>query len=75
MLMSSLYDGDLHTAEQLPILLAGRGAGTLEPGRILDYMDRGDDHRKVCSLHLALMEKMGVPLAQFGDASSKLAEL
>jgi hypothetical protein len=75
MLMSSLYDGDLHTAEQLPILLAGRGGGTLEPGRILDYMDRGDDHRKVCSLHLALMEKMGVPQAQFGDASSKLAEL
>jgi hypothetical protein len=75
MLMSSLYDGDLHTAEQLPILLAGRGGGTLEPGRILDYMDRGDDHRKVCSLHLALMEKMGVPLTQFGDASSKLAEL
>lgn len=75
MLMSSLYDGDLHTAEQLPILLAGRGGGTLEPGRILDYMDRGDDNRKVCSLHLALMEKMGVPLTQFGDASSKLAEL
>lgn len=75
MLMSSLYDGDLHTAEQLPILLAGRGGGTLEPGRILDYMDRGDDNRKVCSLHLTLMEKMGVPLDQFGDASSKLAEL
>jgi hypothetical protein len=75
MLMSSLYDGDLHTAEQLPILLAGRGSGTLEPGRILDYMDRGDEHRKVCSLHLTLMDKMGVPLTQFGDASSKLADL
>jgi hypothetical protein len=75
MLMSSLYDGDLHTAEQLPILLAGRGGGTLTPGRILEYMDRGDDNRKVCSLHLALMEKMGVPLAQFGDASTKLVDL
>jgi hypothetical protein len=75
MLMSSLFDGDLHTAEQLPILLAGRGSGTLEPGRILDYMDRGDEHRKVCSLHLTLMDKMGVPLTQFGDASSKLADL
>ena len=74
-LMSSLFDGDLHSAEQLPILLAGRGSGTLEPGRILDYMDRGDDNRKVCSLHLSLMDKMGVPLTQFGDASSKLTEL
>ena len=74
-LMSSLFDGDLHSAEQLPILLAGRGAGTLEPGRILDYMDRGDENRKVCSLHLSLMDKMGVQLPGFGDASSKLAEL
>jgi hypothetical protein len=74
-LMSSLFDGDLHTAEQLPILLAGHGAGTLEPGRILDYMDRGDENRKVCSLHLTLMDKMGVTLDRFGDASSRLTEL
>jgi hypothetical protein len=75
MLMSSLFDGDLHTAEQLPILLAGKGGGTLEPGRILDYLDRGNDNRKVCSLHLSLMDKMGVPLNQFGDASSRLVEI
>jgi hypothetical protein len=75
MLMSSLFDGDLHTAEQLPILLAGRGGGTLEPGRILDYMDRGDENRRVCSLHLTLMDKMGVQLDRFGDSSSRLVEV
>jgi hypothetical protein len=32
MLTSSLFDGDLHTANQLPILLTGRGGGTLRPG-------------------------------------------
>src|SRR5690606_24094441 len=65
MCTSSLFDGDAHSAEQLPILLTGKGNGTLRPGRVLDYFDRGDDHRKVCSLHLSLMDRMGVSLTQF----------
>jgi hypothetical protein len=57
---SSLFDGDLHGAEQLPILLTGKGGGSLRTGRILDYLDRGDENRKACSLHLSLMDRMGV---------------
>jgi uncharacterized protein DUF1552 len=75
MAASSLFDGDAHSANQLPILLAGRGGGTLTPGRILDYLDRGDENRKACSLHLSLMDRMGVKLDRFGDASARLAEL
>lgn len=75
MCTSSLFDGDAHGAEQLPILLTGRGQGSIRPGRILDYMDAGDDHRKVCSLHLSLMDRMGVELNQFGDATTRIAEL
>ena len=75
MCTSSLFDGDAHSAEQLPILLTGRGNGTIRPGRVLDYFDRGDDHRKVCSLHLSLMDRMGVTLDAFGDASSRLEGL
>ena len=72
---SSLFDGDLHSAEQLPVLLTGKGGGTLRNGRILDYMDKGDANRKVCSLHLSLMDRMGVRLDGFGDASSRLEGL
>ena len=75
MCASSLFDGDLHSAEQLPILLTGKGSGTLRTGRILDYMDKGDANRKVCSLHLSLMDRMGVKLDGFGDASSRLEDL
>ena len=75
MCTSSLFDGDAHSAEQLPILLTGKGAGSIQTGRILDYMDKGDDNRKVCSLHLTLMDRMGVSLNQFGDASTRLEEL
>jgi hypothetical protein len=75
MCASSLFDGDLHSAEQLPVLLTGKGQGTLRTGRILDYMDKGDANRKVCSLHLSLMDRMGVKLDGFGDASSRLEDL
>jgi len=75
MAASSLFDGDLHGANQLPILLTGKGGGTLKGGRILDYLEKPDGERKACSLHLALMERMGVKLDRFGDASAPLADL
>ncbi len=72
---SSLFDGDLHGADQLPILITGKGGGTIKGGRILDYLDKGDANRKVCSLHLSLMDRMGVKLDGFGDATTRLTEL
>jgi hypothetical protein len=75
MCASSLFDGDLHGADQLPILLTGKGRGTLRPGRILDYLDKGDESRKACSLHLSLMDRMGVKLDGFGDATTRLEDL
>jgi len=75
MMASNLFDGDLHTANQLPVLLTGRGGGSLETGRILDYLDKGDEQRKTCSLHLSLMDRMGVRLERFGDATTRLEGL
>ena len=72
---SSLFDGDAHGAGQLPFLLTGKGGGTLKTGRILDYLDKGDENRKACSLHLSLMDRMGVKLDRFGDASTRLEDL
>src|SRR3954469_10956346 len=75
MCTSSLFDGDAHSANQLPILSTGKGGGTIKGGRILDYMDKGDENRKACSLHLTLMDRMGVKLDRFGDATTRLTEL
>lgn len=73
---SSLFDGDAHSAEQLPILLAGRGGGALKlGGRNLDYMGAGDDNRRACSLYLTLMDRLGVQLDRFGDTDKRLANL
>jgi hypothetical protein len=75
MCASSLFDGDAHSADRLPIILTGKGGGALETGRILDYMDKGDANRKACSLHLSLMDRMGVSLDRFGDATTRLEGL
>ena len=72
---SNLFDGDKHEADEMPILLAGRGGGSLKTGRILDYLEKGDENRRACSLYLSLMERMGVPLRRFGDADRHLANL
>lgn len=75
MLCSSLFDGDSHSAEQLPILLAGSAGGTLKTGRILDYLGRGNDNRRAASLHLSIMDRMGVELEGFADSRSRLADI
>jgi hypothetical protein len=75
MFASSLFDGDAHSAEQLPIVLAGRAGGAWQTGRILDYLDKGDNNRRACSLYLSLMDLMGVRLDRFGDADQRLAGL
>lgn len=72
---SSLFDGDAHGANQLPFLITGKGGGTIKTGRVLDYLEKGDDARKACSLHLSIMDRMGVTLDRFGDATTRLADL
>jgi hypothetical protein len=75
LLCSSLFDGDAHSADQMPMLLAGGGGGTLKQGRVLDYLDKGEDNRRACSLYLSLMDRMGVKLERFGDTDKRLADL
>jgi hypothetical protein len=69
---NSLWSGTKHDATRVPVLLAGRLGGTLETGRVLDYGRDGDEHRRLCSLYLGIMDRMGIKLDQFGDASERL---
>lgn len=75
MCCSNLFDGDKHEADEMPILLAGRGGGSLETGRIIDVRDEADSKRRACSLYLSLMDRMGVRLPTFGDADQRLVQL
>lgn len=72
MFVSSMWSGSKHDSGKVPLLLAGGLGGTLETGRVLDYAGAGDDNRKLCSLYLSLMDRMGLALGHFGDASARL---
>jgi len=62
-----------HNGQQVPLVLAGGLGGTLKTGRSLDYLNSGNDKRKLCSLYLSLMDRMGLPLKEFGDSKDRLA--
>ena len=72
---SNLFDGDAHGADQMPLILAGKGGGTIKTGRILDVLDQGNENRRACSLYLSLMDRMGVTLDRFGDTDKRLTDL
>ena len=69
---NSLFSGSRHDASKLPVVLAGGLGGTIETGRVLDYSGQGDDRRKLCSMYLSIMDRMGVKLDRFGDAETRL---
>jgi hypothetical protein len=73
--LSNMWSGSRHDSTKLPALLVGGLGGTLETGRVLDYTKRGDENRRLCSLYLSLMDRMGVTLDHFGDAQARLAGL
>ena len=68
---SSLKDGNRHDNENLPLVLAGRGKGTLRLGRRL----RAPEKTPFCNLHLALLHRMGIMEKSFGDSTGPLEGL
>ncbi len=72
MFISNLWVGRTHNNTRLPLVLAGGLGGTLKTGRTLDYVKAGNDNRRVCSLYLSLMDRMGLRLDRFGDAETRL---
>ena len=67
----TLKDGNRHTEENLPLILAGRGKGTLRPGRRL----RAPVKTPLCNLYLSLLDRMGVKAESFGDSTGRLEGL
>ncbi|MBL9165838.1 MAG: DUF1552 domain-containing protein [Planctomycetaceae bacterium] len=69
---SSMMSGS-HDATQLPVVMLGGAGGKLKGGRVLDYREQPE--RQMCRLYLSIMNKMGVELDQFGDATRPLEEV
>jgi hypothetical protein len=65
---AGLSDGNRHLHDDLPTLLIGRGGGFLKPGRRIIYRKE----TPMTNFHLTLMDRMGVHVEKFGDASGRL---
>ena len=68
---STLKDGNRHTEKDLPLILAGKGGGSVASGRRL----RAAKDTPLCNLHVAVLNRMGVDVSQFGDSTGALKGL
>ncbi len=64
-------DGNAHNHDDLPILLAGGGCGTLKSGRHIRY----PKETPLNNLWLAMLNRLDIDIAQLGDSSSVLSNL
>lgn len=64
-------DGNRHNHDHLPIVLAGRGGGTLQAGRHVRF----DRETPMTNLYLAMLERLGVSAERVGDSTGKLENI
>ena len=68
---AGLSDGNRHLHEDLPTLIAGRAGNYIKTGRRVVYRKE----TPMCNLYLTMMDRMGVHMEHFGDATGKLEGL
>jgi Protein of unknown function (DUF1552) len=67
----ALSDSNRHIHENLPILLFGRGDGSLKPGRHVVYQQP----TPMTNLYLTMLDRMGVKQETIGDSTGKVEHL
>jgi hypothetical protein len=68
---SGMGNPDVHDHVNLPIVVAGGGAGKLKGGRHIKYAEP----TPLANLHLTLLEKAGVHQERFADSRGRVDEL
>lgn len=68
---SGISDGNRHNNENLPVLLAGRGGGTITPGRHLRYTPE----TPMNNLFLSMLDRVGASTDWLGDSTGRLPDL
>jgi len=71
MLGSGMGNPDVHNHVNLPIIVAGGGAGKMKGGRHIKY----DEPTPLANLHLTLLDKVGIHQDSFADSKGRVDEL
>lgn len=65
---SAISDANRHSHHDLPIILAGKGGGALETGRVLEF----ENETPLNNLFLSMNEIMGAGIKEIGDSTGPL---
>jgi hypothetical protein len=65
---AGLSDGNRHTHEDLPTLVAGRGGKFFKTGHRIVYRKE----TPLANLFMTMIDRMGVSVEHFGDATGRL---
>ncbi len=68
---AGMSDSNAHDPKNLPILLAGGGAGQLKSGRHVRFAK----DTPLANLHVTLLDKLGVHVDKLGDSAGELSQL
>ncbi len=68
---SAIADPNRHAHEDLPIIMAGSGGGTLNTGRFIKY----PRETPLNNLWLSMLERFGAPASKLGDSTGVLDRL
>lgn len=71
--LNNMWSGSQHDSSKVPAFTVGGLGGAIETGRVLDYSQGEKSQRRLCSLYLSVLNRMGVEADAFGDAETPLA--
>jgi hypothetical protein len=64
-------DGNRHNHDELPVVLLGKGGGTITTGRHIRY----PRNTPIANLYIQMLDRMGVQVSSFGDSTGRLPNL
>ena len=68
---SGIGDGNRHNHDDLPIVLFGKGGGTIKPGRHIRY----EKETPLTNLYLSMLDRVGASVSNLGDSTGRLEHL
>src|SRR5262249_15401879 len=66
-----ISDGDRHNHDDLPVIVVGKGGGTIHTGKHVRYAA----NTPMNNLYLSLLDRMGVHAETLGDSTGRLQQL
>ena len=66
----AIADGNRHSHDNLPVILAGRGGGTLTANRYLDA-----PKQPMSNMFVTMLNRFGVETDKFGDSTGRLEQI